>query len=159
MNRRAMLTGTSALALLTACQTGASTQTQLQTDAALVTAGVAAVAVSVLATPNLAPETKDKINQAVATVNAANQVIQQATQTVGTNAQQLVVAIKIAAPLILAVLAPTSAEAIAINAALSLLPTILAAAGLPPSPAAAMAPGKAMDPAQAVLVLKGYTGK
>lgn len=145
---------------LAACQTGTNARTQLQTDSALVTAGVAAVAASVLATPSLAPDTAAKIGNAVATVNAANQVIQGATQTTGTNAQALVVAIKMAAPMILAMLNPTSAEAIAINAALSLLPTIMTAAGVPATPMAAMlAADKRMDEAQAVLILKGYVAR
>lgn len=160
MNRRSAIASLFAIGALAGCQTGANPQTQLQTTSALVTAGVAAVAASVLATPHLAPDTAAKINQAVATVNAANQVIQGATATTGTAAQQIAAAVKYAAPILLAMLSPQSAEAIALNAALALLPTILAAAGVPPAPAAALAPtGKTMDPAQAVLILKGYTGK
>lgn len=156
MNRRTILTALPALALI-ACQPGATPQTQLQTTAALVTAGVAAVAISVLATPNLAPDTAAKINSAVASVNAANGVIQGATATPGTAAQQIVVAVRLAAPLLLGVLNASSPEAIAIQAALALLPTILAAAGVPP--VQAMAGPAGMEPAEAALILKGYTRK
>ena len=152
MNRRSVLASVLALA---AC-TGVPTETQVQTTAALVTAGVDAVAASVLATPGLASTTATEINSAVATVNAANQTIQQATTTVPTDAQAIVSAVKIAAPMLLAQLDPKSKspEAMAANAAMALLPTILAAAGV------ASASGKpTMDPAQATLILKGYTGK
>jgi hypothetical protein len=156
MLRRTAL-AVSAIALLAGCGvTATPTQTQLQTTAALVAAGVDAVAASVLATPNLSATTAAQINGAVTTVNAANQVIQQATTAAPTSAQQIVAAVKIAAPLLLATLNASSPEAVAINAALALLPTILAAAGVA---AAAPAPGKTMDPAEAMLVLKGYTGK
>src|SRR5579859_1868440 len=159
MNRRTLL-ASSAFLVLVGCQNGTTPQTQLKANAALVTAGVAAVAASVLATPNLAPNTAAKINGALATVVAANNVIQQATvMPTGNAPQQLVVAIKVAAPILLAMLVPTSSEAIALNAALALLPTILALAGVPPAPAATMAAKKMMDPAQAVLILRGYTNK
>jgi len=160
MNRRSAIVGIFALGALAGCQNGTTPQTQLKANAALVTAGVAAVAASVLATPNLAQDTKDKINNALATVVATNNVIQQATvMPTGNAAQQLVVAIKVAAPILLAMLVPTSSDAIALNAALALLPTILTLAGVPPAPAAAMATKKMMDPATASLVLHGYTGK
>src|SRR6202161_776442 len=122
MNRRSVLASVLALA---ACA-GTPTETQVQTTAALVTAGVDAVAASVLATSGLASATATQINSAVATVNAANQTIQQATATVPTNAQAIVSAVKIAAPMLLAKLDPKSAEAMAANAAMALLPTILA---------------------------------
>ena len=160
MNRRRLLATTGILALLAACSTGAPTLTQLQTDAALVTAGAAAVAVSVEATPNLDPAVRAKIDSAMATVNAANGVIQQSTQTPGTAAQQFVVAVRVAAPLLLATLNPSSPEAIAVNAALALLPTILTAAGVPaaPVPAARLGMG-AEEAAEARLVIHGYIHK
>jgi len=158
MNRRSALASVSLLALtLAGCQPGATPQQQLQADAALVTAGVAAVAVSVEATPNLDPATKTKIDNALATVVAANGIIQQSTAVPGTAAQQLIAAIRVAAPILLGLLNPASAEAIAINAALALLPTILAAAGVTvaPAPAAKLT----MNPATARMVLNKYVHK
>ena len=161
IQRRTLLATTPAL-LLVACQQGTSTKTQLQTIAGLATAGIDAVGASVLATPGLAADTASKINAAVATVNSANAVIQGATATVGANAQQIVSAIRMAAPLLLANVNASSNEAIAINAAVALLPTILAAAGAPaPAPTAAMAHGApvAMKAEDATRFLHSYTGK
>jgi hypothetical protein len=147
-----------ALLLLGACQSNQTPQAQLQTNAALVTAAVAAVAVSVLSTPNLDPATADKIRSAVATVNAANDLVQKGSVPTGSGAQKIVAAIRAAAPVLLAVLSASSPEAIAINAALALLPTILTMAGVPQTPTAAQAPG-AMGPAAAAIYLHGYTGR
>ena len=153
IRRRILLAAPLAMA---ACQSAVPPLTQLQTTSALVTAGVSAVAASVLSTPNLAPATSDKIKAALATVNAANQAIQGATVTTASNAQEIVAAVKIAVPLLLARLDPQSPEAIALNAAMALLPTVLAAAGVT---ATSAGPAAGMDPVRARLILQGYVGK
>lgn len=160
MNRRTLLSAIPALALA-ACQPGASTQTQLQTIAGLATAGVDAVAASVLSTPGLAATTAAKITAAQATVDAANAAIQKAPTTLPSNAQALALAIQVAKPLLLGAVQPGSDAAIGINAAFALVPTILAAAGVPvPPQTAAMAPGTvAMTADQATAFLHQWTGK
>lgn len=139
---------------LPACTPGATTQTQVQLDAGLITAGITAVAPAILADPKLSPADAATIRSAVATVQAANAVVQGATAATGGPVQQIAAAVRLLAPLVVSG-DPSSPQVIAVNAAVALLPVLLQAAGLPPAAMATMRPG--MPAAEARMVLKGIS--
>jgi hypothetical protein len=155
MNRRELLASTalcSIPALLAACSQPI-TMTQVQTDANLIAAGVSAVAPAILADPKLAPADAATIRSAVAVIQQANSVIQGTTVTPSGSVQQIVAAIRLLAPVALVALDASSPQAIAINAAVALLPVLLQAAGMPPAAMASAHPS--MSAAEARMVLKG----
>lgn len=123
MNRRTFLL--SALAL-TSCQS--SPQTPLTTDATLVAGGSAAVRAVLDAQPGLPAADLAAIDTADDVVQTANKVLQ-ANASAG-NAQALVASVRALAPVALRLLPVGATERAYVNAAVALLPTILALAGV-----------------------------
>lgn len=148
---------------LVGCQslTGTSTApalTQVQTDANLLDAGIAAVAATVETSPTISPSDLATIKNDVAELNAANAVIQGAsTGSAFTSAQTIQAVVAGLGEIVLSIVAPGSDEAIAIQAAENLLPILMAAMGQP-APAVARVTTPAMA-VEARLVLRGYAAR
>ena len=152
MNRRNLLAIAPVFVLL-GCQKGATPQTRVQTDAALITAGMIAVASAVQASPKLTAEDKATVTQAVTTLQDANAAVQKAIVTPGGPAQQIAAAVREVAPIAMALLPAGSPEVIALQAALNLVPVFLASAGV--AVPAAGAARVAMTAEQARAALRG----
>lgn len=148
MNRRFLLTSAAATALA-ACGTQTS---QLQAYADLITTGVAVFAP--VAEKNATPEQIATIERSVAAVQAADKALATSTgQDATLNAQNLVVAVQAVAPIALALLPAGSTEALAVTAALSLVPALLRLAGVTMAPATARGP--VMSEGAAATYLRG----
>ncbi len=150
MRRRSVLLS-AVPAALAGCSLMPRTPAEAATDVQLIAAGVAAVAQDVAKAPNVPQATLVRVQADALTVSQAAAKVAQASAISATLAQQIAAAVQEIAALVLPLFPATAPFVPLINAALSLLPTILAAAGVTGAPAA----HPVYTPAEARLILRG----
>jgi len=153
MNRRTLILGASALPLLAVagCVT-APTASQLQTDVTLIANGLSGITSALAALPNspVPASTLAQINAEIATVKADAAAIASAGSST-TLVTGLTAAVQAIVPLVTPFFPAAPLVAGVVQAAVSLISTVLAQAGI--AGAAVGAPVPTMSPAQARLVL------
>jgi hypothetical protein len=120
----------SAPAALAGCSLVPNSPSQFATDVQLVAAGVSAAAQQIAAIPGVAVSVVTKVQADALIVANDAAKIATATGAVAGLAQQIAVAVQGIADIVLPMFPATSPFVPLINAAISLLPTILAAAGV-----------------------------
>jgi hypothetical protein len=147
---RRHFTGLILISAVAACSTP-PTPSQLATDTSLIASGLSAAIASIAAIPGVSPATVSQLQGYLATIEADATTVAAATVTTPTNiveeiAQTVQAVASVALPLI-----PGGTSLVAlINAAVSLVPTILAAVGVSGAAPAGPLP---YTPAQARLIL------
>ena len=131
--RRALFYGVAAapiLMVLGRCA-GTPSTSQLATDVGLIASGLAAAIAAVAAIPGVPAATVTQLQGYLATIQADAKAVAAATATAATGTvQEIVSAVQALAPIALSFVPGGSAVVAIVNAALSLLPSILAAIGV-----------------------------
>lgn len=138
MNRRQLLRTTATIAasglVLAACAGSSSptpTATQLAQDVNLVAAGLTAALAQVSAIPGIATATVTQLAGYLATVQADAKIVAAGTAAAGTSVvQEIASGVQSIAAIVMPLVPSSSQITNLINAAISLLPVILAAVGL-----------------------------
>lgn len=151
ISRRPLL-GLLTMGTLAACATpGATTPTQLATDVNLIASGLSAAIASVAAIPGVSAAAVTQLQGYLATIQADAKTVAAATVTTPTSTvQEVAQAVQAVASVALPLIPGGSTVLALIQAAISLLPSILAAIGVS---GAAPATPPVYSPAQARLIL------
>jgi|GEM_PF-3443728 hypothetical protein len=152
--RRSILAMAGAAVTLTACGTTTITASQLATDAQLIASGLASAITAIAAISSVPAATVTQLQGYLATIKADAATV--AAASAGTSVvQEIASTVQTVADIALPLIPGGSAIVSIVNAAVSLLPTILAAAGV--TSAAKTSP--IYSPEQARLILRGAAAK
>jgi hypothetical protein len=132
--RRQTLAGSAALLVALAGCAGTTTVSQGANDLALLAAGLAPVVDA--AAPLADPNTVGKIRQYLATIQAASAAVSSATAAPTGVVQEAIAAVNALVPIVLPLLPNGSALVVAAQAALALVPVVLAEFGIAATPTA-----------------------
>lgn len=121
---------------LAGCSTSAvPAPSQLATDVGLVASGLASVVAAIAALPGVSAATVAQVQGYIATIQADAAQVAAATANVGTSVvQEIATTVSAVAGVVLPLFPATAGIAAIVQAAMSLLPTIMAAVGITSAP-------------------------
>jgi hypothetical protein len=153
--RRSILAMAGAAVALSACGT-TITSSQLATDVQLIASGLSSAITAIAAIPGVPAATVTQLQGYLATIKTDAGQVAAATASAGTNVvQEIASTVQTVAGIALPLIPGGSAIVPIINAAISLLPTILAAAGV----TSATKTSPVYSPEQARLILRAAAAK